>query len=204
LVLEAAEKLFARQGYAETATDEIAAEAGVTRSVTWGLKSPAHLGGLRLFFEAFPNATVVHCHRDIHEALPSLPRLLELIHRSRGAELVDNHELGAFLTGYCAGLWTRNISQRVDLDRSRILDVPYETIRDDISSVLDLIHTSRGVELDPETRDTMLGWQQNNPQHRHGKHVYSLERFGLTADHLDKAFAGYIARFTTRTGERPA
>jgi AcrR family transcriptional regulator len=35
LVLEAAEKLFARQGNAETTTDENAAEAGVTRSVMY-------------------------------------------------------------------------------------------------------------------------------------------------------------------------
>jgi hypothetical protein len=35
------------------------------------------------------------------------------------------------------------------------------------------------------------------------RRVYA-ETTGLTADHRDKAFAGYIARFTTRTGERPA
>jgi hypothetical protein len=38
---------------------------GGRRDRPWVLKSPAHLGGLRLIFEAFPNATVVHCHRDI-------------------------------------------------------------------------------------------------------------------------------------------
>jgi AcrR family transcriptional regulator len=35
LLLVAAERLFARQGYAETTTDDIAAEAGVTRSVMY-------------------------------------------------------------------------------------------------------------------------------------------------------------------------
>jgi len=35
LLLEAAERLFARKGYAETTTDDIAAEAGVTRSVMY-------------------------------------------------------------------------------------------------------------------------------------------------------------------------
>jgi AcrR family transcriptional regulator len=35
LLLEAAERLFARKGYADTTTDDIAAEAGVTRSVMY-------------------------------------------------------------------------------------------------------------------------------------------------------------------------
>jgi len=35
LLLDAAERLFARKGYAETTTDDIAAEAGVTRSVMY-------------------------------------------------------------------------------------------------------------------------------------------------------------------------
>jgi AcrR family transcriptional regulator len=35
LLLEAAEELFTRQGYAETTTDDIAAQAGVTRSVMY-------------------------------------------------------------------------------------------------------------------------------------------------------------------------
>ena len=165
------------------------------RDRPWVLKSPAHLGCLTPLFEAFPQATVAHCHRDIHEALPSLARLLELIQLSRGAEQVDKHELGAFLTGYCAELWRRNLEQRAGLDPDRILDLRYRDIRDDIGPVLDQIHTSRGVALDNTTRATMLAWEDTNPQHRHGTHVYSLDRYGLTREGLDEAFADYLARF---------
>ena len=161
------------------------------RNRPWVLKSPAHLGGLRLLFATFPRATVVHCHRDIPEALPSLARLLELIQLSRGAEYIDNHELGAFLTDYCSELWRRNLTDRTGLDPTRILDVRYDTIRDDVASVLDAIHTSRGVTLDPAVREHMLTWQDSNPQHRHGRHVYSLGRYGMTPERLRDTFADY-------------
>ena len=161
----------------------------------WVLKSPAHLGALALVLQVFPNATVVHCHRDIREALPSLARLLELMQIARGAAFVDNSELGAFLLEYCAGLWKRNIAQRSGLPASQILDLRYEDIRTDIGSVADEIAARRGAELDPDTRAAMIGWEESNPQYRFGNHTYSLERYGLTEADLKDAFADYIERF---------
>ena len=35
----------------------------------------------------------------------------------------------------------------------------------------------------------------NNPQGKHGKHSYSLEEFGLTADQIKERFADYIAKY---------
>lgn len=168
---------------------------GSRRDRPWVLKSPAHLGGIDLALGAFPNATVVHCHRDIREALPSLARLLELMQLAGGATHVDNNELGAFLVEYCAGLWRRNLAQRAGAPADQILDFRYEDICADLGSVVDEIHARRGVELPPADRALMLAWEQDNPQHRFGNHVYSLERYGLTEADLKSAFADYIERF---------
>jgi hypothetical protein len=161
----------------------------------WVLKSPAHLGALASVLQVFPRATVVHCHRDIREALPSLARLLELMQTARGAASVDNEELGAFLVEYCSGLWRRNIAQRAALPPDQILDLRYEDIRADIGSAVDRVHAARGIDLDPVTRARMVAWEADNPQHRFGNHVYSLDRFGLTEADLKAAFADYIERF---------
>jgi Sulfotransferase family len=172
---------------------------GGRRDRPWVLKSPIHLGALDLVFATFPRATVVHCHRDLHDAVPSHIRLIEAILGSRGAQSVDLAELGQFLAGYDAELWNRNLAQRHGRAKSQIVDVRYEDIRDDVASVVDLIHTRRGLTLDPDTRSLMLAWQDENPQHRFGKHVYSMQRYGLTAEQLDRQFARYNAQFLQRS-----
>jgi hypothetical protein len=161
----------------------------------WVLKSPAHLGALRWVFGSFPSATVVHCHRDLREALPSLARLLELMQLSRGATHVDNDELGSFLVRYCAQLWQRNLAQRADLPQEQILDLRYSDICTDIGGVVDQVAAARGVAIDSAARARMVAWEGKNPQHRFGPHTYSLERYGISEGDLKAAFADYIERF---------
>ena len=38
-----------------------------------------------------------------------------------------------------------------------------------------------------------------NPQNKHGKHVYSLEEFGLTAEGVRNHYRDYIERFRIPT-----
>ena len=54
-------------------------QQGGRRGKSWILKSPVHLGELDALLEAFPSATVVHCHRAVDVAMPSLCRLVETI-----------------------------------------------------------------------------------------------------------------------------
>ena len=165
----------------------------------WVLKSPAHLGTIDVVFATFPKATVVHCHRAPHEAIGSLTRFIDVVRRSRGAEDVDAVELGQFLREFCAQLWSRNLTQREHLDGRQILDVRYEDIRDDIAPVLREIHARRGSTLDDDTVQTMLAWQDENPQHRFGKHTYNLEQYSLTREDIDATFGHYLDRFPTRS-----
>jgi Sulfotransferase family len=174
-------------------------QRGGRRGKPWILKSPIHLGALDRVFAAFPRAIVVHCHRDIRDTVASHVRLIEVIMLSRGARSVDLGELGQFLAEYDAALWTRNLAQRHRWDGDQIVDAHYEDIRDDIGAVVDDVHARRGLALDPETRSLMLSWQDENPQHKFGKHVYSLERYGLTSAQIDCLFADYTARFPQRS-----
>jgi hypothetical protein len=171
---------------------------GGRRGRPWVLKSPVHLGSLDVVFQEFPAATVVHCHRDPREAVPSLARLVEVFRLSRGIGHVDCAELGTFLNGFCAQLWQTNVEQRAKLDESRILDMRYEAIRDDILPLVQAIYASRGTPLEDAAAKAMVAWEQENPQHRFGRHTYTLEQFGLSEDSVDQAFAGYRDHFSAR------
>jgi hypothetical protein len=41
----------------------------------------------------------------------------------------------------------------------------------------------------------MTAWLADNPQHKHGRHRYSLEQFGLTPDAVTERLGDYAARF---------
>ncbi|MDM4769895.1 hypothetical protein [Solimonas sp. SE-A11] len=54
-------------------------------------------------------------------------------------------------------------------------------------------HFGEPLGVEAEARMTRLA--QENPQHKHGRHVYSLEEFGLTAEGVRRHFRGYRERF---------
>src|SRR5262249_54494609 len=50
---------------------------GGRRGRPWVLKAQSHLGGTSALFSTFPNATLVHCHRDVLAVMPSSMRTAE-------------------------------------------------------------------------------------------------------------------------------
>ena len=51
---------------------------GGKRGRPWVLKTPVHIGNLDALLEVFPKATLMHCHRDVTEVMPSFCRLEEV------------------------------------------------------------------------------------------------------------------------------
>lgn len=168
---------------------------GGRRGRPWLLKAPIHLNALDVIATTFPNATVVHCHRDLHQVIPSAANLYELMHGAYGAGHVELEQFGrnALLTALG---WEANLAQRATVDPERILDVQYDEIRDDVGSVVRRILASRDATPTPELLDGIARWERENPQHLHGKPSYSLDRYGLTPAQVDEAFAAYTAFFT--------
>jgi hypothetical protein len=167
---------------------------GGRRNRPWLLKAPIHLNALQVLMETFPGATVVHCHRDLHEVVPSAARLYELMHQAYAAPHVELEQLGRNALLAALG-WEANLAQRQMVDASRVLDVDYEEICGDIAAVVATILGARGILPDDAMMDAMAAWEQQNPQYLHGRPKYSLERYGLTPEQVDEAFSAYTAFF---------
>lgn len=167
---------------------------GGRRGRPWLLKAPIHLHALEVVLATFPRATVVHCHRDPQQVVPSTAQMQEIFHHAYGASHVALEQIGRNVL-LSAHSWESNLAQRAKLDPGQILDVDYPEICSDLGAVVTRILASRGEESSAEQLATIAGWEQEYPQYLHGRSTYSLDRYGLTPAQIDEAFAAYTAFF---------
>jgi hypothetical protein len=165
------------------------------RGRPWVLKSPTHIGNLTAIFEAFPRATLVHCHRDPVVVVPSFARLFELFWGLFGNQ-VDPKRIGAVLLELWSAEMARNLEQRAELGPdARIVDVRFDDIVADPIRVIRGITDAHGHQLSDDADERMLAWDKANPADLYGKHEYSLQACGMTAEQITEAFGPYITRF---------
>jgi hypothetical protein len=167
---------------------------GGGRDRPWILKSPAHLGHFPLLLKTFPGATIVHCHRDPRVIIPSFASLLEA-GRRMGSDDVDPHEVGTDTLEYWAAQMRRNVADRDTVDPARIIDVSYERIRDDATSVIAEIYARAGRAVTPEAAKAFAEYEKQRPEGYFGGHNYTAEQFGLTDERIDAEFTEYLQRF---------
>jgi hypothetical protein len=168
---------------------------GGGRGRPWIMKTPLHLPNFELLVDTFPGATIVHCHRDPAACIPSMARLSEA-YRVTQSDVVDRDEIGRTQLEIWAEALRRYLEQRTRLaDRVDVLDIPYSTILDDPMAVIGETFRRAGIPLTAEAEAAILAYDTDNPQHRFGRHEYSLERFGLTEDDIRDRFGAYRAAF---------
>ena len=158
----------------------------------WIMKSPLHLGNLDALLEVFPKATLVHCHRDVTEIIPSFCKLNEAGWRIKTDD-IDLHELGRSMIE----VWSTEMNKYLKLRKAlvshvEILDVTYAQIETDPMPIIHELHRRAGRTLSDDSVTAMHKWSDDNPKHRFGKNSYSMERYGLTGEMIEGAFSEYI------------
>jgi hypothetical protein len=162
---------------------------------TWLLKSPSHLGHLDALFEVFPNATVVHCHRDPVMTTASIAQLSEAGRRMY-SDVEDLHTTSRYVLKYWSGLMQSYVELRPAYEEQHcFVDVAYREICGDTMAAIARVYGAANLTLTPQARAAMQEWEAANPPGKHGQHRYALEGSGLTAADVRAAFAGYLERF---------
>jgi hypothetical protein len=160
----------------------------------WVLKSPFHIYGLEALLATFPDAVIVQTHRDPAQIMPSLCSLFSVMHT-----LTSDHasltELGPHALARIGGVNDRTIDLRERIGDARFVDVGYRALVSDPLKAIGEIYARFGYDFAPTAQQAMRDWQQNNPQHKRGRHHYTLQQFGLTEAAVDRQFARYRERF---------
>ena len=169
---------------------------GGARGRPWIMKSPVHIRALDALLEFFPDAVLVHCHRDLQKVLPSFASLI-VEARNIGSDDVDPVEVGAEMFEYWASSLDRYLAVREQLPADRIMDVQFEDITSDIVGVIQRIYDRSGRELTPEAIAAFEAHEARRPAHHWGSYSYDAADYGYTPAMIEQRFTAYRQKFLT-------
>lgn len=159
------------------------------------LKTPSHLGYLDALLAEFPDAHIVHAHRDPVDVIPSGASLNATLWRTH-CDAVDPHEVGRQWIERMGWSCDRALAARDRIPAGQVTDVAF------VDAVDDPVGTAAGVlaavdlELTDEARRAMEAWLvEDRKREALPVHRYTAGDFGLTADQIRERFADYTRRF---------
>jgi len=162
----------------------------------WLLKSPAHVSTLPQLFAEYPDALVIHTHRDPRKFIASLVSLLGVV-RGMRSDAVDVQTLGPLMEMTYQFFLEGAIAQRVsgEVPDDRIVDSHFRDLMADPVANVHGLYDRLGLDWpaghDARIRDYLAA----KPKGRHGTHQYSFEAVGLDEDHVRATFAAYVTHY---------
>ena len=143
----------------------------------WLLKCPWHLWHLDSLLQVYPEAQVVHIHRDVAKTVGSecslSARLYCRMHRSPVPS-----EVGAFWTRFSAVGLERGQAAKRSLASSRVYDIHLSDLRSRPVPTLRALYAHFGIPFDDELADAFA--KAASTKGTFGKHEYGLEDYGLS------------------------
>lgn len=161
----------------------------------WLFKAPHYVFHLEHVLAAFPDARFVVTHRDPVKTIPSWASLLSSLQPKGSLEKVGPATLAARAAEHQAIGMRRMIEARARIGEDRFLDVHHHEFVADPIGVLRRVYDFTGMTLTDTTRDAMAAWSDDNRPGARGKHVYTVEQFGLTEQGLRDQFAFYTDKY---------
>jgi hypothetical protein len=165
------------------------------RKKQWVLKAPVHLFFLKYLFKTYPDAQIVHLHRDPLEVIPSMASLV-VISRQIHSNHVNAEETANQILDWVRKIITNSIAFRDKTNSDQFLDLAYTDLVKDPFNTLTQIYKWLGVDINNEIQSDISSWLENSKRKRAGKaHHYSLEQFNLTETKIQNEFNHYYDRY---------
>jgi len=159
----------------------------------WVLKSPAHQFGLQALMQVFPDAAVVQIHRDPHRVIPSLCSLFA-VYQGIASDRVRNQQLGPEVLDICVENLRRGRLACASVP-GRVLNLHYADLVADPAGGMRRVYEHFDYPLPPDFQQRANTWVTHHPKDQHGRHVYTMDQFGLTPAMIDRAMADYCREY---------
>jgi hypothetical protein len=154
----------------------------------WVLKTPLYLAFVDLVFLTYPDAWVIHTHRDPLKTVPSGASTLATVRweRSETAELPDPSAPG--LGGLLINLMERRKRGEVS---DRIVDSHFLELMADPAAAVEKLYDQMGRPFLGEHADEIRAYIANKPKGKFGKHRYSPEQWGFEPGEIREQTRAY-------------
>jgi hypothetical protein len=157
----------------------------------WVLKWPYHLWHLETLLKTFPDATVIHLHRDPCQTIPSVCSLAAAA-RAPFCESIDDAALGEFWLDYCETGLKRGFRARQKADANQFIDIRYPDLKKDPLSVIGQVQNIISLDgFEAWTRSIEINLKADREK-RLQPHHYTPAQFGLETDQIRERFSSYI------------
>lgn len=164
-------------------------------SCRWTVKAPRHMYFLDSLLQEFPDACIIWAHRDPVKAVTSMASL-SYLYRQPFSHDTDPKETGRFQYESMSKGIRRALSLRdAHEDKTRFYDMHYQDLVSDPLQEIKKICDYFSIPFSAETEKAVQNWVLDNPQHKHGKHSYRPEDFGLSNREIKEEFSAYTERF---------
>lgn len=163
----------------------------------WHLKTPVHMFALDSLAAAYPDAMFLWTHRDPAEVLGSVCSLIAYT-RSWVSDRDDSGVIGEQQVELWREALLRAVAYRERVGEERFCDISFAEMQKDPVAVLGGAYDRLGLVMSVEAERRMTEWRVANPPGAHGTHDFSLDEFGLTAEHVRERFGFYLDRFSLR------
>lgn len=158
----------------------------------WVIKSPAHSWSLGALYQEYPDALVVHTHRDPLRVICSLASLVDLLRRLASDDVTISRVAAEWVDDIVLGL-DRAVAARKDgtVPEGQSVDVLFRDFVADPMATVATIYDRLGIELTDVAETAMRTFLAANPQEKHGGHKYSFADTGLDAGLLRERTRSY-------------
>lgn len=166
----------------------------------WLYKAPNHKFHLEAFVDAYPDARFVFTHRDPAKVAPSYISYATSLYPPGTLDNHDIKQVARRLYDHLLIGMHRAMEARARLGDHRFIDVHQGEIDRDPLAALARIYDFLGMELRPQMREAVVGWNQANHSGAHGRHRYTAEQYGLSVDQIHSDYDFYIRHFDVPVG----
>jgi len=160
----------------------------------WVLKAPGHLFALEGLLERYPDARIIHTHRDPLRVMASMASHATVLRRAF-SDNTDPRKIAADWADRWARALERFLAVRDRAPAAQFFDINFESIESDPLGTVERVYDFLGWPLTSDARTAMHNFLAANPKNKHGVHRYTLEQFGLNRAAEMLRFRNYCERF---------
>ncbi|PZQ61582.1 MAG: sulfotransferase [Phenylobacterium zucineum] len=159
----------------------------------WVLKAPAHTAELPALLAAFPDARVIHLHRDVVQTVTSGASLFAVF-RSTYSDTVDAADVGRYQLDMTATWFDRAMAARDAHPQASVTDVAFTDLAADPIATARALCEACDIPWTPQS-DAAAQVRLAELNRQHGAHRHAPEDFALDRDEILERFATYRSRY---------